>query len=243
MEISSEKSKKDFYVYALLDPRREGVFEFNVPYGEKFVFTHEPFYVGKGRGKRSSVHAVVARSGKNNSYKDNKIRTIFGIGLEVLVEHVVVDLTEEDALQVESELIEVIGRLVDKSGILTNLTSGGGGISGYSHTSEARRRISKRFIGKPLSEEHRKKIGDANRGKERPAEVKEKIRAKLIGRKHPKFVPRKRGATRSEETKERMREAAKNRPKIQCPHCGMQGQTSQMKRWHFENCKQKSEKS
>jgi len=41
----------------------------------------------------------------------------------------------------------------------------------------------------------------------------------------------------NEETKKKLSEKAKNRPKIKCPHCGKIGATSQMKRWHFNNCK------
>ena len=29
----------------------------------------------------------------------------------------------------------------------------------------------------------------------------------------------------------------KHHPKIQCPHCNLEGQPSNMKRWHFDNCK------
>jgi hypothetical protein len=49
------------------------------------------------------------------------------------------------------------------------------------------------------------------------------------------------GIKRSEETKAKMRLAAKNRkttkPTVQCPHCDLIGQQGNMKRYHFDNCK------
>lgn len=49
------------------------------------------------------------------------------------------------------------------------------------------------------------------------------------------------GSTRSEETKQKISEA--NRGKLQphhvCPHCKKEGKSNAMKRWHFDNCKEK----
>jgi len=47
-----DRNARKFYVYVFLDPRKPGRFA----YGDQ-EFTHEPFYVGKGSGKRlSAVH-------------------------------------------------------------------------------------------------------------------------------------------------------------------------------------------
>jgi len=35
----------NYYVYALLDPRKNGPFKF-----DNIVFDYEPFYIGKGKG-------------------------------------------------------------------------------------------------------------------------------------------------------------------------------------------------
>jgi hypothetical protein len=35
--------------------------------------------------------------------------------------------------------------------------------------------------------------------------------------------------------------SAKNRKQLTCPHCNKMGHPSNMKRWHFENCKRKSD--
>jgi hypothetical protein len=56
--------------------------------------------------------------------------------------------------------------------------------SGWTHTTEARQRISAAFKGKPLSPEHRRKIGESNKGKVISEEQRGKISAALKGR-HP----------------------------------------------------------
>ena len=50
------------------------------------------------------------------------------------------------------------------------------------------------------------------------------------------------GKNHSEETKRKMSEAHKgvSQSKIQCPHCNKTGGHSIMKRWHFDNCRDKS---
>lgn len=53
------------------------------------------------------------------------------------------------------------------------------------------------------------------------------------------------GKKRSEEDRKNKSIAAKNskgnpfRKVAKCPHCGKEGQLTNMKRWHFENCKHK----
>lgn len=49
------------------------------------------------------------------------------------------------------------------------------------------------------------------------------------------------GKMLSDSTKLKMSLSAKNRKTIECPHCGKAG-TTNMTRWHFDNCKQKSDK-
>jgi hypothetical protein len=75
------------------------------------------------------------------------------------------------------------------------------------------------------------KLGDKNPAK-RP-EVRAKISATLTGRKIPKEVLEKRSLT------------VKGRPKkqIKCSHCSKVGGSNLMKRWHFENCKHKTNES
>jgi anaerobic selenocysteine-containing dehydrogenase len=46
------------------------------------------------------------------------------------------------------------------------------------------------------------------------------------------------GKKLSEETKEKMR---KPKQKVICPYCHKECGVTQMKRWHFDNCKNKKE--
>jgi len=45
------------------------------------------------------------------------------------------------------------------------------------------------------------------------------------------------GKHHTQEHKQYMSELMKNKPRVTCPHCQKVGAVSQMKRWHFNNCK------
>jgi len=55
---------------------------------------------------------------------------------------------------------------------------------------------------------------------------------KIRGDKNPNY-----GVIASEEKRNKISEALKNSPRIKCPHCDKVGSPSNMKRWHFDNCK------
>lgn len=65
-----------------------------------------------------------------------------------------------------------------------NLTDGGGGISGYKHTKEARDKISKTHKGRTRSEEHQAKLALTRVGVPLGAETKSKISESLCGNKN-----------------------------------------------------------
>ena len=109
-----------------------------------------------------------------------------------------------------------------------------------------------------MSEESKRKIGEAKKGKSRSEETKRKISEAGKGNKntlgHKLSEEHKRklseasrgnknwlGHKHSEETKRKMSEAKKGRPKpkLTCPHCNKEGGSSNMTRYHFSNCKQK----
>ena len=93
-----------YYVYALIDPRND-----------------QPFYIGKGTGKRAKTHLYNKRSKKDsNSFKENKIDKIRSEGLEPLVCILKDNLDEQTAYDLEAQYIKMYGRKED-SGILTNL--------------------------------------------------------------------------------------------------------------------------
>jgi hypothetical protein len=77
-------------------------------------------------------------------------------------------------------------------------------------------KISKALSGKPKSKEHRKSMSKSRKGKKRG----------------PMSEKRKKSISDSLKGKSTL-------PLIKCPHCGLQGR-SNMKRWHFDNCRNKT---
>jgi hypothetical protein len=86
---------------------------------------------------------------------------------------------------------------------------------GKEHTPETKQKMSEAHKGKELSDEHRQKLSEANKGKEHTPESKLKMSEAKTG------VPQG------------------PQEQVQCPHCGKIGGISNMKRWHFDNCKYK----
>ena len=91
---------RSYYVYALLDPTAVPV---------------KPFYIGKGHGSRKDQHLTAA----DESTKWQRILEIRAKGEEPRVVEMVSDLTEDQALKLEAELIGAFGTEAT-GGILTN---------------------------------------------------------------------------------------------------------------------------
>ena len=112
-----------------------------------------------------------------------------------------------------------------------NSTLGGDGTFGLVFSKESREKISKgNKIPKPHTAEHNKKIGDAQRGKKRKPHdeaTKQKISMATKGI----------SKTFSEQHKKNLKCHQNNSIKVTCPHCNKTGQLTNMKRWHFGNCK------
>ena len=112
-----------------------------------------------------------------------------------------------------------------------NSTLGGEGTFGLILSEEARRTISiKNKIPKPQTKEHIQKRADAQRGKKR-VPLTEEHKAKIS--KTAKGVSK----PFSEQHKKNLKCHDNNSIKVSCPHCNRMGQLTNMKRWHFDNCK------
>ena len=149
------KSMKNFYVYVYMDPRKPGPFTYGY-----LSFSHEPFYIGKGRGERIDDHITEAKYGQKNSPKLQKIRKILSEGTEPIREKFCEKMSEDMAFYLEKWLIKVIGRKLHK-GPLTNGTDGGEGKTGpESEATKLKKSLAKlgeknNFFGKTHTEEVR----------------------------------------------------------------------------------------
>lgn len=132
---------KNCYVYCYLNPLKPGNFIYNTIIGEiKFKF--EPFYIGKGSNKRYLDHLNYPEKDKND-FKRNVINKIIKESNKIpFIEFLKQELTSEEALLLEIDLISNIGRRNLNKGPLTNLTDGGEGTSGIIFTDELRKRWS-----------------------------------------------------------------------------------------------------
>lgn len=177
----------EFYTYIYLDPRKPG----NYKYG-KYKFEYEPFYVGKGFGNRLTKHLYEHKY----SEKVNKINRIFEeTGQIPIILKVKEGLTERQALDLEIELIAIIGRNKNwtiKQGPLVNQTNGGETSSGYKHTEDAKKNIKEhnrnqvrlKCVGEKISKALKGKYTGKNNkhsGKILSDETRTKIRRKLQG--------------------------------------------------------------
>ena len=86
-------------------------------------------------------------------------------------------LTKDEAIATEIELIARYGRLDLGTGMLTNMTDGGEGLSGIVHTAETRAKMSAAKKGRTYSPETRAKMSAARMGKSRSPETRAKIAA------------------------------------------------------------------
>ena len=129
-ELYDIENDGTFYVYELYNPIKD-----------------EVFYVGKGKNDRFSHHFTKK---SNNHHKVNTINKIISFGEKVLVKIAYRTNWEIDAFNKESELIFKYGRRDNKTGTLTNLTSGGDGASGYIPTPEVREKWSKLRKGEKM---------------------------------------------------------------------------------------------
>lgn len=180
-----------------------------------------PYYIGKGKDRRA-YQSHKRSNGADLLPKDKS---------KIVMLHE--NLSEQEAFDLEKNLILEYGRKDLGTGILQNMTEGGEGNrkAGYTLWSEEdKQRMSELRKGKklgpnsvpsplkgvPRSEDTKKKISEANKGR-------------VFG------CPKK----KSEAAKKRKKHAwtGKKRPVVTCPHCQKSGADFVMSRWHFDNCK------
>jgi hypothetical protein len=167
-----------------------------------------PYYIGRGKGDRAFAAHKLPKPSKERIFFLKK------------------DLSYSESVRHERYMIFVFGRKDIGTGILRNRTDGGEGVENLApatrkaisdkrkgqinrtgpHTAEAREKMSKSHTGKVLTEEHKKNIAKAVKGRV----VKDSTKAKLR-QTRAKQTPPTLGQTRTPEQRARMSEAAKVR--------------------------------
>ena len=206
------------------------------------------FYVGKGTGKRCTVRSRHHR----NEFWQRTEKKAGGFCVRMVAKNV----DEELAFLVEQERIS---QLRTVGILLCNMTDGGDGTSGWVKTPEWRRKVGEKHKGKVVSKETRakisasvkafgyvpsleikQKISDANKGCQRTLGLKHSDETKLKMSNAHKGNKSRLGQIRSEAEREKVSIALKGKLQsiLTCPHCQKTGGNA-MKRWHFDNCKEK----
>lgn len=229
MNIYHKRNTPDgFYVYVYIRSRTSPTANRGTPY-----------YIGKGSGSRAwDYHGNVPLPSDENI---------------IIVEK---GLSEVGALAIERRLIRWYGRKDLGTGILINRTDGGDG-AGSNPGPATRKRISEAGKGRPPWNKGRSKSDDErvrqyaetltgrkghtpwNKGLGGTGKCKATAGSFKKGQTPwNKGLPKERQSwfnkNHSEESKQKMR---KPKEKVKCPHCDKTGGISQMKRWHFDNCK------
>jgi hypothetical protein len=114
-------SKNFYYVYVYLDPRKKGRYEYE---NVNCCFLYEPFYVGKGKSDRYKMH-LYPYSLKYSNLKNNKIKAIKKSGHTPFCEMYLTGITENNALINEAILIKSIGKIINNTGVLANISEEG----------------------------------------------------------------------------------------------------------------------
>lgn len=171
-----------------------------------------PFYVGKGHGKRSRHHLHACHNSKRRSYRTmfyTKLRKMARLDEEPVIEKIKDNLDEEVAFQWERYHIALWGRRDIGTGILCNHTDGGEGQTGLRHSEESRQKM--REVQTPHLRELSKaqrgvKLSDAHRANLSTARRKWKHTPESMAKTHRAHV----GMKRSAETCRRISEAVSN---------------------------------
>lgn len=139
-----------------------------------------PFYIGKGSEERYRL----CKHEFGRSHTANKIKSICVKNVKVYFLYK--NLSEEEAFKYEKYYINVFGRKDNGTGILTNHTDGGDGMSGNVRSEETKKKIGDAFRGKklgPLSEEHKRNISESHKGIKHSEETKRKMRGRIAWNK------------------------------------------------------------
>lgn len=125
--------------------------------------------IAKNVRKRWCEHAADARNGKGYALH----AAIRKYGFDNFKKEILVTSTFAYVKELEVRAIAAYNTMVGGY----NLTEGGDGTNGYTHTAETKQRVSSVQKGRVFTEEHKRKLSEARKGKTMSEEQKQKIRA------------------------------------------------------------------
>ena len=137
-----------------------------------------------------------------------------------------IELTIEEHAQAHLELYEKYGNKRDWIAYRSLL--------GQISTAEARLEVARL----PKSEKWKKQMSERVSGKGNPNWGNFGEKNPFYGKKHTEETLTKMRGPKTDTSNMTFRK--NNSTKITCPHCGKEGQLTNMKRWHFDNCKHQS---
>jgi len=136
-----------------------------VVYLHKRKDNNEIFYVGIGKTKYRANQKI------NRNKHWYSVVNKYGYIVEIIYK----DISYEDALEIEVQLIKKYGRKDLGLGNLVNKTDGGEGNKNRILSEKDKNRLRTINIGKTLSESHKKSIGDSLRGKKLSSQTRKKM--------------------------------------------------------------------
>ena len=163
------------------------------------------YYVGQG---------TYDRPYKSHPYRGHKRNTCIKPKDKNQIVIIKDNLTEQEAKDLEIELIAKHGRIDLGEGYLINKTDGGEGNNGWIASEETKRKMSEAQKGKILTEETKRKLSKAHKGKILTEDHKRKMSEANKGKSvseetRKKISEANKGKTHTEESKRKMSEAAK----------------------------------
>jgi hypothetical protein len=185
------------------------------------------FYVGKGQDKRAWRKHNSAKDKDTNYLRDAAVRKIRVLGLDLVVEIIKETVSELEAFAMEIALIAQYGRIIDNVGLLTNMTMGGDGASGYKFTTEQRAHLSSIRKGMIANNKGKKRPGIGGRKKGTGWSEAERTKQMLSRTNNPRYK-------HSDERKERDRLARLSRPKTVKQSLGEKWYTDGIQERYFE---------
>ena len=163
------------YVYTYLDPRKSGHYSYST-----VSFLYEPFYIGKGTRRRDTSHLKHCLTKQDRLPFHDKLRKLMGLGNIPFILRLQSGLASHDALKIEKQLVEEIGRKDLDRGPLMNCRDGGEGFGTVSESTRTKMRDS--HLGKIPANKGKKGQIPWNTGLRTDPVVVEKMRQTKIQR-------------------------------------------------------------